>query len=341
MRIIVKDLNVLRSLLNAISTSLEIKEIVQSAGVNLPSLFDFLAFGVLWKEGPSFYLFQEESCPPPFPKEVMKNMVKVLTLLGEEPIDIDRVNVQIEKAAWRLNSGAKISQGSLKSQITLPLAIDGEIMGCISLNSDQPNAFDARDLQFFSVIGYQMAASLRHSRRFRSIKDLAQYDSLTKLYNRRYFEERLTIEGKKSFLGGNPLALIMVDIDHFKKVNDTFGHTEGDKALREISSLLRASVRKKDVVARYGGEEFILILPEARLEEALTIAERIRRTVETNPFEMGKTRLNITVSLGISHFPSHRPSSKEDLVRMADEALYDAKRGGRNRVCFFRGRAEA
>jgi diguanylate cyclase (GGDEF)-like protein len=127
----------------------------------------------------------------------------------------------------------------------------------------------------------------------------------------------------------------MIDIDHFKKVNDTFGHTEGDKVLREVAGLLRNSVRKKDTVARYGGEEFILILPEAGLEESSMIAERIRRLVESTPFEVNRAHMNLTVSLGISNFPSHRARSKEELVKMADQALYDAKRGGRNRVCIY------
>jgi diguanylate cyclase (GGDEF)-like protein len=217
----------------------------------------------------------------------------------------------------------------------LPLAIEGEIIGCISLNSEQSNAFDAQDLQFFSVIGYQMAATLKHFQRLSSIKNIAHFDTLTGLYNRRYFEERLGLEAQKSFFGGTALSLVMIDIDHFKRVNDTFGHTGGDRVLREISGLLRTSVRKKDTVARYGGEEFILILPEAGLDESSMIAERIRRLVESTPFEVSDARLNLTVSLGISNFPNHRARSKEELVKMADQALYDAKRGGRNQLCIY------
>jgi diguanylate cyclase (GGDEF)-like protein len=96
-------------------------------------------------------------------------------------------------------------------------------------------------------------------------------------------------------------------------------------------------VRKKDIVARYGGEEFILILPEAGLEVSYMIAERIRRLVEGSPFDIAKTQRTITISMGISNFPNHRAKSKEELVRMADQALYDAKRGGRNRVCIYGG----
>jgi diguanylate cyclase (GGDEF)-like protein len=338
-RLIFKNLNVLRSTINAISTSIEIKEIVESAGNNLPNLFDFSSFGIFWKEDLLLFLYQEDSCPPSFTQEVVKNMIKVLSILGEESFEADRMTLQVEKRKLRPKQMMMDPKATLKSHLTLPLTVEGEILGCISLNSDQPNAFDAQDLQFLSVIGYQMAATLKHFQRFSSIKNIAIYDTLTGLYNRRYFEEKLGVDAQKSFHGGTPLSLVMVDLDHFKKVNDAFGHTEGDQVLCKISSLLKNSVRKKDTVARYGGEEFILILPEAGLEESFVIAERIRRLVERTSFEVGQAQVNLTVSMGISHFPSHRAKSKEELVKMADRALYDAKRGGRNKVCIFKGKS--
>ena len=339
MRLIFKNLNVLRSTINAISTSIEIKEIVESAGNNLPNLFDFSSFGIFWKEDLLLFLYQEDSCPPSFTQEVVKNMIKVLSILGEESFEADRMTLQVEKRKLRPKQMMMDPKATLKSHLTLPLTVEGEILGCISLNSDQPNAFDAQDLQFLSVIGYQMAATLKHFQRFSSIKNIAIYDTLTGLYNRRYFEEKLGVDAQKSFHGGTPLSLVMVDLDHFKKVNDAFGHTEGDQVLCKISSLLKNSVRKKDTVARYGGEEFILILPEAGLEESFVIAERIRRLVERTSFEVGQAQVNLTVSMGISHFPSHRAKSKEELIKMADRALYDAKRGGRNKVCIFKGKS--
>jgi len=335
LRLIFKNLNILRSTINAIGMSFEIKEIVESAGTNLPNLFDFSSFAVFWKEGPILYLYQEESCPVSFTQEVKKNIARVWSILREEQIDVDRIDSQIENRKLRPNQLKIDPQATLKSHLTLPLAIEGEILGCISLNSDQANAFDAQDLQFFSVIGSQIAATLKHFQRFTTVKTMAIYDTLTSLYNRRYFEERLGLETQKAFYGGVALSLVMIDIDHFKGVNDTFGHTEGDKVLREIASLLRASVRKKDTVVRYGGEEFILILPEASLEVSSMIAERIRRLVENSPFELGHAQINLTVSLGISNSPNHRPKTKEEFVEMADQALYEAKRSGRNRVCIY------
>ena len=262
-------------------------------------------------------------------------MIKVFSILGEEPIEVDSLTVQVEKSNFRPKQMVMDAKSTLKSHLTLPLAVEGENIGCISLNSDQSNAFDAQDLQFFSVIGYQMAATLKHFQRFSSIQSMAIYDTLTGLYNRRFFEEKLGIETQKSFYGNTPVSLVMVDIDHFKKVNDTLGHLDGDKALCEIASLLKTSLRKKDTVARYGGEEFVLILSGAGLEESRMIAERIRRLIENTPVQMGQAQINLTVSMGISNFPIHRPESKEELVKMADRALYEAKRGGRNKVCIY------
>jgi diguanylate cyclase (GGDEF)-like protein len=337
-RLIFKNLNVLRSIINAISTGMasEVKGIVESAGTSLPNLFDFSVFGVLWKEGPVLHLFQEESCPPSFTQEVVKNMIGVFSTLGEKPIEIERVTLEVEKRKLRPNQMMMDSLATLKSYLTLPLAVEGEIIGCISINSDQPNAFDAQDLQFFSVIGYQMATTLKHFQRFSSVKKEAIYDTLTSLFNRRYFEEKLTADAQKAFHSGSNLSIIMVDIDHFKKVNDTFGHAGGDKVLREIASLLKNSVRRQDdTVARYGGEEFVLVLPGAPLEATSTIAERIRQTIANTPIDIGQSQIHLTISLGISNFPIHRAKSKDELVKMADLALYEAKRGGRNRVCIF------
>jgi hypothetical protein len=132
-----KDLNKLRSIINAVSTSVEVKGIIDSAGATLPSLFDFSAFGVLWKEGPALYIFQEESCPPAFAQEVVKNMLKVFSILGNGPIEMERLTLQVEKGKWKSKQKPMDPEASLKSHLTLPLVIEGEVIGCISMNGDQ------------------------------------------------------------------------------------------------------------------------------------------------------------------------------------------------------------
>ena len=177
MRLIFKNLNILRSTINAISTGFEIKEIVEAAGTSLPNLFSFSAFGLFLKTGSLLYLYQDESCPPSFTEEVVKNMVVVLSVLGEETASLDRIEPQIVRRKFDAKGLIMDPGATLKSHLTLPLTAEGEIIGSISLNSEKPNAFDVQDLQFFSVIGYQMAATLQHFQRFSSVKTMAIYDT--------------------------------------------------------------------------------------------------------------------------------------------------------------------
>jgi len=168
-----------------------------------------------------------------------------------------------------------------------------------------------------------------------SMKDMAVYDTLTRLYNRSHLNQVLEAEFKKSFIEKQPLSVVMVDIDHFKAINDRYGHDEGDKVLIHVASLLMASLRKHDIVARFGGEEFVVVLPKAIMKDAVVIAERIRRSVEATPLDVGKEKVHVTVSLGIAAIPAVWPESKEELIKFADIALYEAKGKGRNRVCFY------
>lgn len=180
-----------------------------------------------------------------------------------------------------------------------------------------------------------LESSLRQS--YEEIKALAVKDPLTKVYNRRYLDERLVHEVKRAFRFTRPLSLIMFDIDHFKLINDTFGHTAGDKVLVECADLISGSIRKEvDWIARYGGEEFAVVLPETRLPGAVTAAERLRAKLASRPACAHGLDIRVTASFGVSNFTPQ--SHKEDLskaaalVTAADEGLYKAKKAGRNRV---------
>lgn len=163
--------------------------------------------------------------------------------------------------------------------------------------------------------------------------ELAVLDELTGLYNVRYLQQRFTEEWKRAERYREPLALAMLDVDHFKNVNDTYGHDVGDSVLREVSARLKSSVRDTDVVARYGGEEFVVLLPSTQLAGALVVAERVRKSVAARRFEAGKARLEITTSIGVALYPSRGVTSKDQLLRAADAALYRAKEEGRDRIC--------
>lgn len=161
---------------------------------------------------------------------------------------------------------------------------------------------------------------------------LSNTDPLTHLSNRRFLMETLDKELKRSARCNSPLSLIMVDIDHFKRVNDTYGHQQGDVVLVEVAKVMLEHLREYDMAARFGGEEFSLVLPETELLPAVQVAERLRHSASQMAFSGQLQDLKLTISLGVATFPHGRVRSVDDLVREADEALYQAKRQGRNRV---------
>lgn len=163
---------------------------------------------------------------------------------------------------------------------------------------------------------------------------LALFDSLTGVYNRRAFEARLEDECQRCQRYRRPLSLIFFDLDHFKLVNDRYGHLVGDEVLRWFAQRLQGQVRSFDVVARYGGEEFCVILPETAGPQALGVAERVRETVASEPCKLHDLELKVTVSGGVAESREHTYSAAA-LLQHADEALYEAKKGGRNRVVLF------
>jgi len=157
-------------------------------------------------------------------------------------------------------------------------------------------------------------------------------DSLTGLANRNYFQRELSKFISLGFRSRRVFSVMMLDIDFFKKVNDTYGHNVGDNVLKMVANILRSNMRDHDVAARFGGEEFVILLPETALNDAVVVAERIRMAVESFNFQPVGCQSGITISIGISEFPMHGMSTAE-LVKRADEALYQAKTSGRNRVC--------
>jgi diguanylate cyclase (GGDEF)-like protein len=157
-------------------------------------------------------------------------------------------------------------------------------------------------------------------------------DGLTKLFNKRYFLDRLDSELKFALRHQTSLSLLMIDLDHFKKVNDTFGHLAGDAVLSNIASTLSRAVRNEDVVARFGGEEFAIVLRSIPLDSALHMAERLRRVIEQTPIHFNDHTLLPTVSIGVAGFPTTPVKTPAELVEAADQALYRAKNAGRNRV---------
>jgi diguanylate cyclase (GGDEF)-like protein len=164
----------------------------------------------------------------------------------------------------------------------------------------------------------------------------ANTDGHTGCYNKTYFNNKLNLEVKKSKVTGKPLSLILFDLDHFKKLNDNFGHDAGDFVLKDGAELIRNNgVREEDIFARYGGEEFVILLPNTNLKHAFEIAERCRKLIEEHNFNYENQKLPVTASIGVADYRQGVTTGTE-LFKRADEAVYKAKEGGRNNVQFFR-----
>lgn len=234
----------------------------------------------------------------------------------------------------RFFSHEALRQAGLRSYIVLPLLVRERPLGILNLGSRQPRAYDEDDLAFLEAVAGQLAVAIENARLYEETQQQAITDPLTGLYNRRRFEERVAEEIQRARRYEHPLAMVMADIDRFKRYNDTHGHPQGDVVLQKLARLLQTSVRGTDLVARYGGEEFAILLPETSKAGALAVAEKIRAAVAGHPFPSEETQPGgrLTISLGVATFPEDVKDPAE-LVHRADEALYRAKAEGRNRVC--------
>ena len=192
----------------------------------------------------------------------------------------------------------------------------------------------ADEIERCGILVSQFALVVRRIRLYERVQDLAIRDGLTGLYVRRHFIGRLQEEITRAVSHGHPVTFLMIDIDHFKKINDTYGHLVGDAVLRELCALLRTQVRDVDLIGRYGGEEFGVALLETGVVQGQAAAERIRHAVEEMVFRACDERLTVTVSIGVAAFPWDSADAQE-LVEHADAAMYKAKLSGRNRACIF------
>lgn len=222
--------------------------------------------------------------------------------------------------------------GPIRSFLAVPLRRqDGGVFGMVSAQSYQPAAYDHADLELLELLAAHAAVALDNTRLFGELQRLAIIDELTGLYNRRHFFEVARLEFERARRYRRPLSIIMVDIDHFKQVNDRLGHLVGDQVLRVVAQRCLENMRESDVVGRYGGEEFIMLLPETGQEGALQSAERLRIAIADAPIPARGQSVRVTISIGWASLDAGC-ADLDQLISLADEALYAAKARGRNAV---------
>lgn len=212
------------------------------------------------------------------------------------------------------------------------LMTKGEPSGVVVLASADGEAFSERTDETFGMISRQMNIVIDYARLYERTKRLSITDGLTKVFNHRYFQEQLKREVNRSTRHGGELSLILLDIDHFKRFNDTYGHQQGDIVLRELAQVLQNSIRSCDILARYGGEEFAIIMPECPKQICANAAERLRKAVETHEISGQDEVLKVTISMGVASAKDDKIETPAELISGADQALYRAKEKGRNRV---------
>ncbi|TMH67362.1 MAG: GGDEF domain-containing protein [Betaproteobacteria bacterium] len=215
----------------------------------------------------------------------------------------------------------------------IPVLGQGQVLGLVHVELDSGSPASAEIERRLRTLGDSIGPALANLKLRDALRQLALRDGLTGLYNRRYMEDALQRELHRAERSGKPLSLIMIDIDHFKRFNDTFGHDAGDFVLSSIARTIGAAIRQSDIACRYGGEELTVVLAESDLEHALQRAEKLRLAIrETHLTHRGQSLPGPTASFGVAAYPAHA-GNVADLLKAADQALYRAKQAGRDRVC--------
>jgi two-component system cell cycle response regulator len=266
-----------------------------------------------------------------------------LALERGEAVLIEDVMIDPLYADVRRQWAAEQVDVRIRSVIALPFTLDRKEAGVFFLRTTRDELpLGREDVEFADTVIKAAVSAVRRAQLLETtradkerLEQLASTDPLTLTLNRRALMERLTQELDRASRYAGTVALLMVDLDHFKQVNDSYGHLVGDDVLRAVSQILVREARAVDVVARYGGEEFVVVLPEQGVEGATAFAERVRARIAEAPLvpmEGARAPLSMTISIGVAVFPSPTVVGVEDLIARADEALYRAKAQGRNRV---------
>ena len=247
--------------------------------------------------------------------------------LGKRAVRIDDLETLPEVSPYR----RELVEPGMRAVMAVPLIVEERIIGVVSIQSKRPNVYDDHQLEVLTTVAQQAAVAIDNATHYQ----MATFDSLTGFHSRDYFFRRLDEEYRRVARYRGQFALLMLDLDGFKGINDRCGHLAGDQYLRSISDTIRDQLRDADIPCRYGGDEFCLLMPETDLEGARVIAERIRDAVSAHVVAAEGHGVRTTVSIGLAAFPEHDTGTVRGLLRNADEALYRAKRQGRDRVVPF------
>ena len=216
--------------------------------------------------------------------------------------------------------------------VSIPLMIEKEVVGVLNINDVDQDSFNVGDLGFILNLSELIAMSISNAVLYEQTKKLAVTDGLTGISNRPNMEQSLLSEFERSKRYNSPLSVVLLDVDHFKDVNDSYGHQKGDEILVTFASILKKFCRANDIAARYGGEEFLMILPQSNAQGAFKIAERVREEIMKMSFVGNDSKFSVTTSCGVAELNRDYMKNTDQLINVADNAMYEAKNSGRNKT---------
>jgi two-component system cell cycle response regulator len=338
-----KHLNALIEITSLVSSSLNSQEILHFIVKKIAEVIPVLRCSMIRIEHDQNYAHVVATYENPRIKTITLDLDKYPeikeAIITKSPVIINDVNTDPIMAGVR----DIISPLGIKSIIVLPIFFKDTVIGTLFLRTSRAGrSFTEDEIMFCRTVANTSANALYNAFLYEKSEDekiklgkLAITDFLTGLYNTRYLYHRLEEEFSRANRYKMPISCLMMDIDLFKRINDTYGHKTGDKVLKEFAHILRINVRKSDILARYGGEEFIILLPNTTIEGALTEAERLSLCIKKHRFKSLKGRRAITVSIGVATSPHKDITSSDDLITCADTALFKAKNSGRSKVILY------
>lgn len=256
--------------------------------------------------------------------QVAETPVMLKMALSGTPIVISDTSREV---GWHMVPGMEW----VRSYLGAPILVKSKLVGYINLDSTHPNMYDRSHVERLQIFADQAAIAIENARLFNKVEQMAIVDTLTGLYNRRHFYDLGEREIERNRRYHSPLALIMVDLDHFKEVNDRYGHRAGDQVLQYLAGIFGQSLRKMDIPGRIGGEEFVILLPETNFDGAKLVADRLLHAIAESTMQVDDLQIKVTASMGISTL-TNEDTTLQELISQADKAMYMAKQAGRNRV---------